>query len=203
MRFLYRLGQPRPSRPGAAWAGLLALVATPLACAAGLFDVQMVSQQLPEMGTVTNCHLRTDRGAFSFMPPTRWSMRTEPEDGRILFVAPDHSVMTVRISDAPALLATDPSPDQLRQVVRARYPDAVLLEETPCYTEGETGRLFTLRCSQGNQSESILYLALVRVEGTAFEFVLNVRPERSVAHTGALRALLTSFQTAPTKPVAR
>jgi hypothetical protein len=173
---------------------LILLTAVIIGKADGKFDLQLQKVDLPEMGTVTRCQLRTDKGTYGFMPPYHWQIEADTDAKRLNLTSPERSLITVRTLTPEEDAADKSGTARFHELLTKRYPNAKIIEEFECASGGSAGRGFDLEV-EGNAGPRLLFRTIfVPISGEVIEFHLAARPDWFRKDVVILSSLLTSFQ---------
>ena len=148
----------------------------------------------PEMGELLCCDVASPLGKFTFVPPTGWRMQVNSSAQKLFLQARDGSahleVGFVRENPgAPAPTSTN----ALRQEVLARFLDANILDQYPCYTASLSGLTFDFQWKPAKEVHMAGRIAFVPCPQGKLEFCLTTSLDKFSVHQPVFGALLTSF----------
>ena len=171
------------------------LLALPVLLAAEEFHLREQRVKAPEMGEVLTYVLVCGLDEFSFIPPTDWRVRVEPDRCRLVF-QPTNGAASIflEISGANPALRAGTDPDSLLQQIRERFTAARIIEQFPCYTSSYAGRGFDVEWTGGGQVPMTSRVACFATSGRTLEFTLTTMTARFRSFRPVLGALLTSFR---------
>ena len=155
-------------------------------------------RELPEMGLVTTGVLTAGKDAYLFMPPANWEMGSDAGSG-IRFIGSNQSSISIRVVPVAGQKSTPPAIEELRLKAQRRLPEAKVVSETTCHTEGQSGPAFDLdwKDEQGVQFKA--RIAYIEVGGRCFEFTLLVPAAQFGRDLGTFMGFMTSFQAAESR----
>lgn len=156
------------------------------------FDLKVEKVELPEMGTVTRCHLTTEKGSYSFRPPFNWRIEVDPSAKQLNLTSPDTTRLVVSYMVRDSEPATNDSPRSGREMVIQRYPNAKILGEAPGY--GSEGMAFDLEQVSSGGTVVLSRVVYRRMKDELIEFHLTARADRFHDSTFSLLTLLGTFE---------
>jgi hypothetical protein len=96
--------------------------------------------------------------------------------------------------------STRPAIDELRLKAQRRLPEAKIVSETTCHTEGQSGPAFDLDWIDDRGTQFMARIVYVEVGGRCFEFTLLVPAAQFGRDLGIFAGFMTSFQVAESEP---
>jgi len=181
----------------------LAFVVTPTLAVADDFRLFTETVRVPDLGQVTNYVLATEGRRFVFVPPPKWSVKSDSENKTVHLLPEDlraginFKIKLEQNSEKPEL-----KPEQLREEILERYPGAAITNEFKCYISGAEGIVFDVRRLVQQKTMVSSRIAFVAFGGGRVEFELTANAERIADYHFVFGALLSSFRIGPsaTKP---
>ena len=120
-----------------AWIGNLA--------AADNFQLIKGFEEIAERGKVPSYIILTESNRFSFLPPPGWNLSHNPSERKVTMVSKDLGAsMSFTISPPDAVAGKAPTLTALKAQLQARFPDAKIVRDFPCFSGGQPGLGFDL-----------------------------------------------------------
>jgi hypothetical protein len=162
------------------------------------FQVFTRSLVIPERGPVTSYVVVCASNQFAFLPPPGWLISPDAKERTITLKSRDYSSsLSLKIVPAVQSPSTELKADDLRQLIRDRYPGVRIVREFACHTASGDGLAFDVE--QVVQSKRVISrrLAFVPVPGGRVEFNLTCSPDKLASLHTTFGNLLTSFRVQP------
>ena len=176
----------------------LAFVVTPTLAVADDFRLFTETVRVPDLGQATNYVLITEGRRFVFVPPPKWSVKSDSENKTIQLLPEDlraginFKIKLEQNSEKPEL-----KPEQLREEILERYPGAAITNEFKCYSSRAEGIVFDVRRLLEQKTMVSSRIAFVAFGGGRVEFELTANAERIADYHFVFGALLSSFRIEP------
>ncbi|PYL01532.1 MAG: hypothetical protein DME19_01345 [Verrucomicrobia bacterium] len=179
-----------------------------LACLAGPWpkavgaeeEFRLVTEtlEIPERGVVTVYVLLAEGHRFSFLPPTRWSVRPDAPKKAVHLLPEDlRAGISFKIQAGQNGAKPELNPRQLREQLLERYPQARISDEFKCYAGGSEGVAFDIERMVGQETSASSRLAFVAFKGGTVEFELTANTSRFADYHLSFGRLLSSFRIDP------
>ena len=151
-----------------------------------------------EQVVMTNYVLIIEEWRFVFVPPPKWSVKSDSENKTVHLLPEDlRAGISFKITLEQNTAQPELKPQELRQEILERYAGAAITNEFKCYTSGAEGIVFDVRRLVEQKTLVSSRIAFVAFGGGRVEFELTANAERIADYHFVFGALLSSFRIVP------